>query len=500
MVIASGVLEILTTALFGLRSQYALSQLASQDGYGSIAYEYEKNSYPLAMADLLWDDSASGLAFLQQLDKQANETLEVDFHSGFTLKGQTRKFFHFQDRLDPAYRSRMLAAMDRFTETDPLTRTADPPRKFWERSKDDCETPVDCRNTDNLRAMRDTSVYLMAEAAGNEATRLIYKEHLERYVSTLLDIGMGEWDSPTYHGHTTAAYLNLYDFAQDPEVKQLAQDALDWLFSAASLKYWRGDWNGPAKRVYGDGAAAFFWLYFGDGLPPTEVERDWIYGITSSYRPPEDVVAIATRRFPQPVEILRTHPHYENWKPELYGPAFYETLYFGRTFQLGSLAGGTGGDWSGFSLRVLTATGTDTLTVEADGPQRIAQYENVLIWYGESPQITFPAGERSVQDGVTFVKTDQAWLAVRPFDQGFVLEVSEAPVEFKAFKQAVVRQARLRHPVWFARHRVFYQASDGKILQLDANQNRPVSLRRDRHLPEWQCFGNLSEIIRQENP
>ncbi|MEL6139303.1 MAG: hypothetical protein AAFR42_18100 [Cyanobacteria bacterium J06628_6] len=106
MVIASGVLEILTTALFGLRSQYALSQLASQDGYGSIAYEYEKNSYPLAMADLLWDDSASGLAFLQQLDKQANETLEVDFHSGFTLKGQTRKFFHFQDRLDPAYRSR----------------------------------------------------------------------------------------------------------------------------------------------------------------------------------------------------------------------------------------------------------------------------------------------------------------------------------------------------------------------------------------------------------
>ena len=54
-----------------------------------------------------------------------------------------------------------------------------------------------------------------------------YKARLERYVSTLLDIGMGEWDSPTYHGHTTSAYLNLYDFAQDPEVKQLAQSALD---------------------------------------------------------------------------------------------------------------------------------------------------------------------------------------------------------------------------------------------------------------------------------
>ncbi|MEO0541284.1 MAG: hypothetical protein AAFZ80_10525, partial [Cyanobacteria bacterium P01_A01_bin.105] len=287
MVIAAGVLEILTTALLGLRTQYALSQLASQDSYGSIAYEYEKNSYPLALADVLWDDPAGGLDFLQQLDPQAQETLDVDFHSGFTLKGQTRKFFHFQDQLDPAYRDRMLAAMDRFTETDPLTRTADPPRKFWSRSTDDCDTPVDCRNTDNLRAMRDTSVYLMAEAAGNEETRLIYKAHLVRYVSTLLDIGMGEWDSPTYHGHTTAAYLNLYDFAQDPAVKQLAQEALDWLFTAAALKYWRGDWNGPAKRVYGSGAAAFFWLYFGDGLPPAEIERDWIYAITSTYRPPD---------------------------------------------------------------------------------------------------------------------------------------------------------------------------------------------------------------------
>ncbi|MEL6327400.1 MAG: hypothetical protein AAFQ61_10920, partial [Cyanobacteria bacterium J06626_23] len=60
MVIASGVLEILTTALFGLRSQYALSQLASQDGYGSIAYEYEKNSYPLAESSHSKSAIASG--------------------------------------------------------------------------------------------------------------------------------------------------------------------------------------------------------------------------------------------------------------------------------------------------------------------------------------------------------------------------------------------------------------------------------------------------------
>ena len=494
MVIASGVLEILTPLLFGLRTQYALSQLGSQPRYGSIAYEYEKNSYPLAMADLLWDEPAAGLAFLQQPDEQAVETLAVDLHSGFTLKGQIRKFFHFRDRLDPLYRARMLAAMDQLTETDPLTRTADPPRKFWERSADDCETPVDCRNTDNLRAMRDTSVYLMAEVTGNEATRLIYKGYLARYVSTLLDIGMGEWDSATYHGHTTAAYLNLYDFAQDAAVKQLAQDALDWLFTAAALKYWRGDWNGPSKRINGDGAAAFFWLYFGDGLPPEEIERDWIHAITSTYRPPTEVVAIANRHFPRPVALRRTHPHYENWKPGQYGPAFYETLQVGRTFQMGSLAGGTGGDWSGFSLRVQTATGTEALQVQSDGNPRIAQSGNVLIWYGDAPRLTFPTGQLSREGNVTFFKTPQTWIAVRTFERGFVLEVGETPMDFSAFQQRILRDTELRYPARLTRNTVFYQASSGKTLRLNPRRAPQNGLELDGQLLRWD---NLPGIRKQ---
>ena len=383
--------EIWWILMFRLRAQLALLQLAAVEPYGSIAYEYEKNSYPLAMADVLWGQPSSALDFLQQIDAQAIETQGIDLLSGFTLKGQMRKYFYFGDRLDPAYRQRMWEAMYGFTLTDPLTRKANPSRKFWARSTDDCDTPVDCRNTDNLRAMRDTSVYLMAEETGNEATRLIYKQHLERYVSTLLDIGMGEWDSSVYHGHTTAAYLNLYDFAKDPEVKQLAKDALDWLYRSAAIKYWRGHWTGPSKRTYGDDAARFFWLYFGNAQAPDTFERDWVYALTSDYLPPDDVVAIAQRRFNKPVELQRTHPHYENWKPDRYGPAFYETLYIGHGYQLGSLAKGTGGDWNGFSLHVADDSGVDELKVNADNPHVIAQYKNLLLWYGaESPEIDTP--------------------------------------------------------------------------------------------------------------
>lgn len=471
--------------MFRLKAQLALIQLATVEPYGSIAYEYEKNSYPLAMADVLWGQPSAGLDFLQQIDNQAVETNGIDLLSGFTLKGQMRKYFYFGNQLEPAYRQRMWDAMHAFTLTDPLTRQANPPRKFWSRSTDDCDTPVDCRNTDNLRAMRETSVYLMAEETGNEGTRLIYKQHLERYVSTLLDIGMGEWDSPVYHGHTTAAYLNLYDFAKDSEVKKLAKDALDWLYRSAAIKYWRGSWTGPSKRTYGESAARFFWLYFGDAPAPDEFERDWIYGLTSNYLPPDDVVAIAQRRFIKPIELQRTHPHYENWKPDLYGPAFYETLYIGHSYQLGSLARGTGGDWNGFSLHVANGQQTDQLTVNAQQPHNIAQYRNLLIWYGNDvPELVFPDVCIKSVDDITILVCDQTWIAIHYFAQGFALEIGEAQTHgsLVAFKQAVTQQAQLTVKAEF----VEYRDSNGKDVAIAPQGKGLPQIWRDGQQHNWQ--------------
>ncbi|MEO0867156.1 MAG: hypothetical protein AAFY17_01680 [Cyanobacteria bacterium J06642_11] len=495
--------EIWWILMFRLRSQLALLQLAAVAPYGSIAYEYEKNSYPLAMADVLWGEPSAALEFLQQLDPQATETQGIDLLSGFTLKGQIRKYFHFKHQLNPAYRQRMWEAMHEFTQTDPLTRTADPPRKFWSGSKDDCDTPVDCRNTDNLRAMRDTSVYLMAEETGNEATRLIYKRRLEQYVSTLLDIGMGEWDSPVYHGHTTTAYLNLYDFAQDEEVIQMAQDALDWLYRAAAIKYWKGSWNGPAKRVQGEGAAQFFWLYFGDGPVPEKVERDWLYGITSGYLPPDEVVAIAQRQVTKPVELRRTHPHYENWKPGRYGPAFYETTYMGHSYQLGSLAKGTGGDWSGFSLRIANdANGTDELTVQATRPHTIAQYENLLIWQGaETPTVTIPAScTQTVSEPVwserVWVECDRTWIAIYPFDHGFTLEIGEPQTHgsFSNFKQAVTASAQLT----VSTQQIEYRGSSGKTIAASSPTSGMPAVWRNGQRHDWQQHHQDPMFTRQQ--
>ena len=486
--------------LFHIRANWALYLLTVPDQFGSIAYEYEKNAYPRALADVLARNSQAdeALIFLQQDDLEATQSLGVDLYSGFVLKGQMRKYFAFGEWLEPDYRERMYHAMDWFTETDPLSRVANPLRKFWANSQDDCTTVVDCRNTDNLRAMRETSVYLMAEATSNEATRYTYKAHLERYVSTLLDIGMGEWDSPIYHGHTTAAYLNLYDFAQDPEIQQLAKKALDWLFFSAALKYWRGEWTFPAKRVDGDDAAHFFWLYFGQGQLPETLENDWIHALTSDYQPPETVLTLARRALTHPAEVRRTHPHYENWKPGLYGPAFYETLYLAHTYQLGSLAKGTGGDWAGFDLVVARGPGHDRLRLAASGPHAIAQYENLVIWIGDHrPDLTLPTGQIQAVDGITFIQTEQTWIALRFLDTGFVLEVGEQLTHgsFDLFKQQVLARSQLT----VTPDQVQYRDSQGKTLALRPQAGALPKVWRDGSLHDWTQHTDMRALFRALN-
>jgi hypothetical protein len=238
------------TAEFRARSQQAIRKFAGSN-YGLTAFENEKRSYPRAMMDFLAGNREKAIAFLQSEDADADRnahTLGIDFYSGFTLKGQVRKYFYFGKYLDPNYRQRMKKAMAIWTEKDPLTRTFLSPRKFWSASTDNCDTWVDCRNTDNLKAIREVAVYLFAEETGNEETRKIYKELIRRNVRTLYQIGQGEWDSENYLGHAVTTYVNLYDFALDPEVKSLAKSALDWFFTEGALKYWRGGFGGPSKR------------------------------------------------------------------------------------------------------------------------------------------------------------------------------------------------------------------------------------------------------------
>ncbi|MDF5725021.1 MAG: hypothetical protein PUP91_32130 [Rhizonema sp. PD37] len=493
-------------AEFQLRSKDVVKTLAGSN-YGTTAFEGEKKSYPRAMIDFLAGNRSKAIAFLQSEDADADRnahTLGIDFYSGFTLKEQVRKYFYFGKYLDRAYRHRMKQAMQILTKVDPLTRHELTPRQFWAKSTDNCDTWVDCRNTDNLKAMREVAVYLFAEETGNEETRKIYKQRISRNIGTFYQIGQGEWDSENYLGHAITTYVNLYDFARDSEVKALAKAALDWFFTNGAIKYWRGGFGGPSKRDYSQGnctwcslATHSLGLYFGDSpISDSTPEPDEVHLITSSYRPPAAVIALARKQFFKPVELLNSKPTYENWKPGgSDAPQFYETVYFGNTFQLGTLAQGSGGDWNGFKMMAfnskrgvdyfIAATGTDPTKISTSsvGGDNIAQYRNLVIWLNDKPLAPFQfflpkSVEIETINGVTFIRYDSTWLAVTsinlkvedinakatekileryPDDQiltavgsiegvsGFALEVGEQETyrSWEQFKQSVLKKSRL---------------------------------------------------------
>lgn len=549
-------------AEFQRLSQQAIQKLAGSN-YGTTAFEQEKKSYPRAMMDFLAGNHQKAIAFLQSEDADVHRnshTLGIDFYSSFTLKGQVRKYFYFGKYLDPSYRQRMKRAMAILTAQDPLKRTFSNPRRFWEKSIDNCKTWVDCRNTDNLKAMRDVAVYLFAEETGNQQTRLTYKERLQRNIRTLYQIGQGEWDSENYLGHTITAYLNLYDFAQDHEVKSLAKSALDWLFTSGALKYWRGAFGGPSKRDYSNGncvwcalATGELGLYFGDSpISDQRPNPDAVYAITSSYRPPSAVVALARKQFKKPLELLNSKPTYENWKPGAdIKPQFYETLYFGNTFQIGTLAQGSGGDWNGFKMMAfnsrrgvdyfIAATGTNSKKISTDsiGGDNVAQYRNLVIWLNNQPDAPFQfflpkSAQLKNQNGVTFIKYEQTWLALTPIHlkingidhqaiqkiqskypheqiftavgngnkfTGFALEIGEQATHgsWQQFQQSVMQKSRL-NLAQINQGVVEYQGIRGKVKLQYQGVGLPKIWRNGKEHNWLQHFAIYQNADGDQNP
>lgn len=439
---------------FQERARHVIAlQAAAKVSAGNTYFENEKRTYGYLMAQAL-AGNADAAKNLQLEDAQAKEwhreTQGIDFYACFTLKHQVRKYFYFGDLLEPTYRQRMRDGAQAWSSQDPMRRPHYAFKKAGEGWGPDTKNSwVDIRSTENLYLMRVTSVYLFAEETGNRAVVEKYKDEIRRYARTLYRVGMGEWDSENYHGHSIGPLCNLYDFARDDEVRLLAKASLDWIFAAGAVKYYRGAFNGPTKRDYnhsqpfGGSAANMLWLHFGDTplLKSGEWESDEVHLITSAYRPPPAVIALARKQVARPVEITSAKPNYSatTGGDDQSPPEYLETNYWGNSYVMGSLASGTsedGGDVNGFKLlawserdgaRALQCVpGPDPAFVgssqyqrgKVSGPNRVAQHGNLAVWLvrdGKSPwSLVVPNSTRVSQtQGVTFLEFDRTWVAVR---------------------------------------------------------------------------------------
>lgn len=439
---------------FQERAKLAIELQAQNGRYGSTYFENEKRSFGIAMMSILGGYEKPAIEFLQSADHPRNwntHTKGIDFYACFTLKHQVRKYFYFGDKLDARHKQRMFDGAKIWTEKEPLNR---PHHAYFGASgwgPDAKNSWVDVRNTDNLKLMRDTSVYLFAEEVGNEATRLLYRDKLQGFMTTMFYAGHGEWDSENYLGHSIAPLLNLYDFAKDPHVKGLAKAGLDFMATSLALKYYRGNYNGPSRRDYnhpyplGGSSASFGWLWFGETpYKPTsnrQVESDTIHVITSSYRPPRAVVELARKNFKKPVEITAGKGAWVSWKsPDAPAPDCYETHYFSEYYQFGTLARGTQHpDINGFKIlthhpqrgadTIVAGPVSDPLYLGSPVYQRsrlarhsvVGQNGNVAIYITQPSKLPYlwlipKDAEVSHQGGASFIRTSSVTLAIWPIN------------------------------------------------------------------------------------
>jgi len=438
---------------FQARARRVIAAQSQRRARGSTYFENEKRYYGYLMAQVLGEQGLEAMKRLQGEDHQAESwhrhTAGIDYYACFTLKHQMRKYFYFGDLMDPDYRRRMYQGAKKWTEKDPLHRPHYAFKKASGWGPDAKNSWVDVRTTENLFLMRVTSVYLMAEETGNRRTAATYKQIILDYAKSLYRVGMGEWDSENYHGHSLSPLLNLYDFAKDDEVKLAAKACLDWLCAAGAVKYYRGGFNGPGSRDYnhaqpfGGSAASMLWLYFGDcPQPEHDWESDEVHVITSAYRPPVAVMKLARKEFSRPVEIFASKPHYSattSFDTES-PPEFLETQYIADTYLFGSLSCGTPPGVSavnGFKIlvydredgcRILHAAPTDDPNFagsplyrkgKINAENRVAQYGNLAIWLargGKSPWLwVVPEGANMQRkNGITFIECERTWIAIHP--------------------------------------------------------------------------------------
>lgn len=234
--------------------------------------------------------------------------------------------------------------------------------------------------TENHTNMCRTSGYLYAQYSleygtryPNAAQRIIdMKGWIRHYAERLYSVGNGEWNSSTYTVYSIIGWLNLYDLAKDPEVKNIAKAVLDYYTAEMALHYTQGFQAGAESRGSStvstrSGTDFLCWLWFGDNPAYSNPNggsfftgNDFIQSIhaaVSDYRPNTIAVKLALKQI--------GFGNYKNARPSylLDTPKeVKQNLFISNNFTLGSAClpygGFAGGSFQYISWKLVARVDT----------------------------------------------------------------------------------------------------------------------------------------------
>jgi len=327
--------------------------------------------------------------------------------------------------------------------------------------------------TENHNNMTRTSGYLAAQnALGNPsfpqaATKLAdAKQWIMEFSKRLFYVGSSEWNSSQYGAYNLIGWLNLFDFAQDLEVKAAARAVLDYYALEIGLHYSQG-WTGGSE-MRGTGVPAFGvgnnanifgtfsqdylgWFWFGD------LSRDlgtnyWqgneyiqsIHAALSTYRPPSHAIRLAKKQITLPAWFTASKGEYFGTTPSY----LHQHFYAGLGYNLGAAYmpfGGWGGGCFAIQSWKLMGKVTPVLGDTIKAPQIITgagryfdqtkgrgrqpydqfvQHKNVIIQMTKTPT-NFSAIDNSI------TSIFDAWILQwqSSFSQRFAGDFRENPVK-----------------------------------------------------------------------
>jgi hypothetical protein len=350
--------------------------------------------------------------------------------------------------------------------------------------------------TENHINMSRTSGYLAAQNALNNpafpdaATRLsTSKTWIMDFAKRLYTGGTSEWNSSQYASYNIIGWLNLYDFADDPEVRAAARAVLDYYACELSVHYTQGWLGGAEMRAVGvpilnnsgnnltnvftaNGGDYFAWFWFGD-LAKEIGTNYWsgrefyqaIHAALSTYRPPSIAVKIAKGELSVPANYKIAWASYY-----MLSPAYlHAQMYRDKGYTLGSAYLPYGG-WGGGSFAIVSwklvgkvdkvpsdsvkypqfVTGSGRYYNQARGRGRqpydqFVQHKNVIIQMTKTP-VNAAAVDQQVAS--LFQTWDQQWRA--DFIQRFSStddKLSMPPVVKIGGAQPNINESYISYPV-----------------------------------------------------
>jgi hypothetical protein len=229
--------------------------------------------------------------------------------------------------------------------------------------RDDAENLWTSEGTENHVNMTRTSAYLFAQHAlefpgefpdAREKMEMV-KDWMKFWSKQIFTTGTGEWNSSIYLAYNVVAWLNVYDFAHDPEVKQIARAVLDSYATEMALHNSWGvtggaEMRGVGANLNGRSSTAYYnWIWFSSNDKPlngfqSSEYLQAVHAVTSTYRPHRVIRHFAAQKPSVPAYYTGGKPSYNFEEPSFVKQTFYKSANFSMGNKISNYGGFSGGN------------------------------------------------------------------------------------------------------------------------------------------------------------